>query len=255
MKPALKKTFSAIIIALASLVIVIGIASLAMVQGGTSILPGRGDSTATPTLAIITEASDVGGSDGTGGSGGSTGSSKPTITQVASMGDQTATPPSVLSCETPEGWMPIIVMPDQTLNEIAAQYNTSPEILQEGNCLDGSSIQAGSIIFVPTTAQTSQSSIPCGPPAGWVIYYVQPGDTLYGIATMFGTTVNQLVNANCLNTTYVYSGQRLYVPPYYAYPIQPIIQPTPWITIPDLLTPEVPYLPTGIPFPILPPSP
>jgi hypothetical protein len=43
MKPALKKTFSAIIIALASLVIVIGIASLAMVQDGTGILSGQDD--------------------------------------------------------------------------------------------------------------------------------------------------------------------------------------------------------------------
>jgi LysM repeat protein len=248
MKPALKKTFSAIVIALASLVIVIGIASLAMIQDGTSILPGQDDATTTPTLTQFTEGS---------GSGGSTGSSKPTITitQVPGVVDQTATPPTVLSCETPEGWMPIIVMPDQTLEEIAAQYNTTPEMLQEGNCLEDSSLQAGSILFVPMSAQASQSSVSCGPPSGWVIYYVQAGDTLYGIATMFGTSVNQLVNANCLNSTYVYTGQRLYVPPYYAYPIQPILQPTPWITIPNLLTPEVPYLPTGIPFPILPPSP
>lgn len=246
MKPALKKTFSAIIIALASLVIVIGIASLAMVQDGTSLLPGQDDASATPTLAIITEES---GSDGSDGSGGSTGSTKPTQTPKSSMSDQTATPPTVISCETPEGWMPIIVMPDQTLEEIAAQYGTTPEMLQEGNCLQDSTIQAGSLVFVPMSVQSSLSSAPCGPPAGWVIYYVQPGDTLYGIATMFGTSVNQLVNANCLNSTYVYSGQRLYVPPYYAYPILPIIQPTPWITIPDLLTPEVPYLPTGIPYP------
>jgi len=249
MKPALKKTFSAIIIALASLVIVIGIASLAMVQDGTSILPGQVDVTATstPVISVVTSEES--------GSGGSSDSTKHTNTPESSIGEQTATPPSVLSCETPEGWMPIIVMPDQTLEEIAAMYNTSPEMLQEGNCLESNSLQAGSILFVPMSAQTSQSSVTCGPPAGWVIYYVQPGDTLYGIATMFGTSVNQLVNANCLNSTYVYSGQRLYVPPYYVYPIQPIVQPTPWITIPDLLTPEVPYLPTGIPFPILPPSP
>jgi len=249
MKPALKKTFSAIIIALASLVIVIGIASLAMVQDGTSILPGQVDVTATstPVISVVTSEES--------GSGGSSDSTKHTNTPESSISEQTATPPSVLSCETPEGWMPIIVMPDQTLEEIAAMYNTSPEMLQEGNCLEGNSLQAGSILFVPMSAQTSQSSVPCGPPAGWVIYYVQPGDTLYGIATMFGTSVTQLVNANCLNSTYVYSGQRLYVPPYYAYPIQPIVQPTPWITIPDLLTPEVPYLPTGIPFPIFPPTP
>jgi LysM repeat protein len=241
MKPALKKTFSAIIIALASLVIVIGIASLAMVQDGTSILPGRDKATSTPTPAIITEVS------GLDGSGDSTGSTRPTNTQETSVAEQTATPPPVYSCDTPEGWMPIIVMPDQTLEEIAAMYNTSPEMLQEGNCLEDGSIQAGSILFVPMPVQSNQSSAPCGPPAGWVIYYVQPGDTLYGIAAMFGTSVNQLINANCLSSTYVYTGQRLYVPPYYAYPAPIIIQPTPWITIPDLLTPEVPYLPTGIP--------
>lgn len=249
MKPALKKTFSAIIIALASLVIVIGIASLAMVQDGTSILPGRGDATATSTPVI----SDVTLEES--GSGGSSDSTKHTNTPESSIGEQTVTPPSVISCETPEGWMPIIVMPEQTLEKLATQYGTTSEMLQQGNCLRDENLVAGTILFVPAKAAQSNQPVPCGPPAGWAIYYVQPGDTLYGIATMFGTSVNQLVNANCLNSTYVYSGQRLYVPPYYAYPVQPLVQPTPWITIPDLLTPEVPYLPTGIPFPIFPPTP
>jgi len=236
MKPALKKTFSAILIALASLVIVIGIASLAMVQDGINILPRSDDASATPTLV----------SDST----------KPTDTTGPVDSAQSATPPSTYTCATPEGWMPIIIMPDQTLDDIASMYKTSPEMLQEGNCLEGDEILAGTILFVPMTAQTSQSSAPCGPPAGWVIYYVQPGDTLYGIAAMFGTSANQLINANCLSRTTLYVGQRLYVPPYHVYPIQPIVPAaTPWITIPELLTPEIPYLPTGIPFPILPPSP
>lgn len=240
MKPALKKTFSAILIALASLVIVISIASLAMVQDGTSILRGQDKATPTPT-----QDSGVGS-----GSSGSNDSNEPTknssIATDSNATDQSATPPSPLSCTTPDGWMPIIVMPGQTLDEIAAQYKTSPEMLKEGNCLVDDTVQAGTIIFVPV-AVANQTSAQCGPPAGWVIYYVQPGDTLFGIATMTGTTVNQLMVANCLKSAYVYTGQRLYTPPYYVYPIQPIWTPEPtWITFPMLMTPQPPItLPTG----------
>jgi LysM repeat protein len=248
MKPALKKTFSAILIALASLVIVIGIASLAMVQDGTSILRGQDDASATPTL--------VSTSQGSGGLSGSTDSTNPTDSAglegsvTPSLTDQTVTPSGALVCDTPEGWMPIIVMPNQTIEQLAALYKTTAEMLQQGNCLAVKKVEAGTIIFIPASAtQGNQSSVQCGPPAGWVIYYVQSGDTLFGIATMTGTTVNQLMVANCLKSTYVYTGQRLYTPPYYVYPLQPVLIPTPWITIPDLLTPEVPYLPTGIPFP------
>ncbi len=255
MKPALKKTFSAILIALASLVIVIGVASLAMVQDGKSILPGQNDASATPTLVSTLL--------GSGGLSGSTESTKPTDSAEAEesttpvVAIKTVTPSGALVCDTPEGWMPIIVMPNQTIEQLAALYKTTAEMLQQGNCLAVKKVEAGTIIFIPASATvSSQSSVQCGPPAGWVIYYVQPGDTLYGIAAMFGTSANQLINANCLSSTTIYVGQRLYVPPFYVYPIQPLPLWTPTSpicsTIADCLTPEIPYLPTGIPFPILP---
>jgi LysM repeat protein len=247
MKPTLKKTFSAILIALASLVIVIGITSLAMVQGGKRLLPGTED-TSTPTL-VSTE-------PGTVITLTSVSETVITLTSVPENTAQTSTS-SPFSCSTPKDWMPIIVMPNQTLKDIADQYKTSPEALQEGNCLKDLNIQENTIIFVPlTTPETGQGSAQCGAPAGWVYYYVQPGDTLYNIAAAYGISVNQLMFANCLKTVSIYVGQTLYVPnvpPYSVYPIQPIIVPTPWITIPDLLTPEVPYLPTGIPYPLPPP--
>jgi LysM repeat protein len=242
MKPALKKTFSAILIALASLVIVLGIASLAMVQGGINILPGRDGATATPTMAP---------SEGSG-SGGSSGSIKPTTTDSTPLPEAT---PVTLACVMPQGWMPIIVREGQTLEQIANLYNTSVESLQQQNCLESTDITGVTVVFVPWPTQSRATSVQCGPPAGWVIYIVQPGDTLTSIAAMFGTSVNQLINANCLKTTTIFVGQRLFVPPNFGFP-QPIIPTaTPWITIPDLLTPEVPYLPTGIPFPIFPPTP
>ena len=239
MKPALKKTFSAILIALASLVIVIGITSLAMVQGGKKLIVVKAD-TATFTLAPTELPADV----------SVVSTPVPEITSVQTH--QTPSP----TCDIPKDWMPIIVMPGQILEDIASQYKTTVEALMEGNCLEGTTVQEQTIIFVPfpTTAQTVLNTAQCGAPAGWVYYYVQPGDTLNRIAAAFGISVNQLMYANCLNSSNIYVGQALYVPnvpPYSVYPIQPIFvpTPTPWVTIPDLLTPEVPYLPTGIPFP------
>jgi LysM repeat protein len=249
MKPALRKTFSAILIALASLVIVIGIISLAMVQGGKRLLPGSAD-TETPTL-IPTEP------------GLSAITETPDSNQATSETQSATLPSSQVTCISPRGWMPIIVMPGQTLEKIAALYNTSPELLKKGNCLKDNSIQAGIIIFIPASpVQETQSRAQCGPPAGWVIYIVQSGDTLYGIATAYGTTVNQLKYANCLKNDNIYVGQRLYVPnvppnivnP--GLPLPPLWTPTPtYLTIPMLLTPQTPMLPTGIPFPIFPPLP
>jgi LysM repeat protein len=65
----------------------------------------------------------------------------------------------------------------------------------------------------PTGPPPASETLPaCGAPPGWVIYIVQPGDTLYGISLLFGVSIAELQNANCLASVYVYSGQRLYVP-------------------------------------------
>lgn len=59
--------------------------------------------------------------------------------------------------------------------------------------------------------QTSTSG--CGPYAGWVrAYIVQPGDTLFRIATMHGIRVEILQRANCKTGTLIYAGERLWVP-------------------------------------------
>lgn len=243
MKPALKKTFTALLIAFVSLVIVIGIASLSMVQGGSRLLPANKD-TATPTMETLQpETIDT-----------------PAV--IPTKESSSSIPESSPACKTPQEWMPVIVNADQSLKELATLYNTSADMLQQGNCLKEAAVKAGTILFIPVTGgtvqptQQSQSSAPCGPPVGWVIYYVQAGDTLYGIASSVGISVNQLMTANCLKGSNIYVGQKLYVPylpPYYGNPIQPLPLYTPTFpgcgTIADCLTPEVPYLPTGIPFP------
>jgi len=55
--------------------------------------------------------------------------------------------------------------------------------------------------------------IPCGPYAGWVLsYIVQPHDTLFHIATLYRTTVQALQIANCKANTFIFVGERLWVP-------------------------------------------
>ncbi|NIV31515.1 MAG: LysM peptidoglycan-binding domain-containing protein, partial [Anaerolineae bacterium] len=53
---------------------------------------------------------------------------------------------------------------------------------------------------------------PCVPPSDWGVYPVQQGNTLYSLAQRYNTDVEALMRVNCLNTTTIFVGQRLYVP-------------------------------------------
>ena len=73
--------------------------------------------------------------------------------------------------------------------------------------------------FRPTDTLTSTftntalpSSTPCVPQYSWPIYYVQRGDTLSSLARATGSSVNELMLANCLPDPRINVGQRLYVP-------------------------------------------
>lgn len=64
----------------------------------------------------------------------------------------------------------------------------------------------------------------CIIPSGWDwIHVVQPGDSIYFIASRHGTTALAIVQANCLPNYYLFPGQRLYLPP----PLPPTSTPTP----------------------------
>ena len=68
----------------------------------------------------------------------------------------------------------------------------------------------------PTKARSAQSkpkATTCsGHPAGWVQYTVRPGDTLYKIGLQTGVNWVTLRNANCLPSSLIRTGQRLWVP-------------------------------------------
>jgi len=64
--------------------------------------------------------------------------------------------------------------------------------------------------FPPTLAATITA---CAPPSGWVRnYIVQTGDTLFRISGLYGISAVQLQRGNCLNSTIIVPGQRLWVP-------------------------------------------
>ncbi len=75
-------------------------------------------------------------------------------------------------------------------------------------------------ISYPTTAPTRRvptatraTAAACGPLSGWVkAYVVQPGDSLFHIATVFRTTVSTLERANCKTSSLIFAGERLWVP-------------------------------------------
>ena len=53
----------------------------------------------------------------------------------------------------------------------------------------------------------------CEPIKGWTAYIVQSGDTLFEIARASGYMTQALVEANCLDSSQIYAGQSLQIPP------------------------------------------
>ena len=67
--------------------------------------------------------------------------------------------------------------------------------------------------FTPTPTSTeSRLWIICVKRFFWPTYRIQQGDTLFSIASATGSTVNELIAANCLSNDRIYVGQLLHVP-------------------------------------------
>lgn len=90
-----------------------------------------------------------------------------------------------------------------TLSSIAAQYGTSWQTLQAMNQLpDPNKIYPGQVLKVPGGGNSNT--------APDTTYTVQKGDTLYGIATKYGTSWQHLADINGLdNPNLIYPGQVL----------------------------------------------
>lgn len=139
----------------------------------------------------------------------------PTVIRTETQSSQTVV------CVPPTGWFPYTVETGDTLNKLSASAGVSPQELIDANCLVESRLVPGSILYLPPI-QPSATPVSCGAPSNWVIYIVQPGDTLFNIAQRVNSSVSQLKYANCLTSDNIRSGQKLYVP----YQPAPIESPT-----------------------------
>ncbi|GAB4491118.1 MAG: hypothetical protein OHK0031_14360 [Anaerolineales bacterium] len=182
-----------------SIALVLGAFAIALAEGGLVSLPAASPTaspvfpTLLPTLPLLlTQA----------------GAASP-LPLPASPSPTLVPPPT--ACPPPPGWQAVLVQPYDTIDSLAALYQVPAAQLLQANCLVSNQIIAGSYIYVPP--QATITPIPCGAPFGWVIYYVQPGDTLYRISLLYQVSVAELQRANCLGaSTYIYNGQQLRVP-------------------------------------------
>ncbi|MEP6894271.1 MAG: LysM peptidoglycan-binding domain-containing protein [Chloroflexota bacterium] len=199
---ALRQMGGGLVIAIISLLLVVGGISLALSETKAPEQP-------TPTLLPIIIATSLEQSNPTPIIAPTDTLEIPSLTPIT---QPSATLAAAVVCNSPVGWVQIIVNANDTLYTIAERYKTTADILNASNCLNNTIPPAGSRLYVPPVPTVTV--IPCGPPGGWVKKHaVQPGDTLFRIALSYGITYPQLQRANCMGlSTTIYVGQLLWVP-------------------------------------------
>ncbi len=95
------------------------------------------------------------------------------------------------------------VQKGDSLWSIAKKYNTTVEELKAANNLSSNLLSIGQVLKIPTAVEL---------PENYIIYTVSSGDTLYGIANKYNTTVNDLIEYNNLSSTNLSIGQKLLIP-------------------------------------------
>lgn len=102
----------------------------------------------------------------------------------------------------------------ETLSGIADKYNVTTDQLKSWNGIsNANSIMVGQKLKVSSggSSSSSSSSSSAPKPPAPTYYTVQSGDTLSGIATKYGTTIDQLKAWNKLSSSTIQPGQKLVV--------------------------------------------
>jgi len=109
----------------------------------------------------------------------------------------------------PPGTFAYIIRPGDTFFGLAQRFNTTVEAIQRANPgVNPNNLQVGQRICIP-----SGTTPPVGCPPGTFAYTIRPGDTFFGLAQRFNTTVEAIQRANPgVNPNNLQIGQRICIP-------------------------------------------
>jgi hypothetical protein len=134
--------------------------------------------------------------------------------------DSATAPPTLTYALLTPFWTATLFLPTSTAEQIVT---SAPTLIPDATPTETS---PPTETFTPTqTAVDPQIWIVCVKRFYWSTYRVQAGDTLFSIAARAGSSVNELMQANCRENDRIYSGELLYVPRLWTDPVT--ITPTP----------------------------
>ncbi len=176
---------------------------------------------------------------------------RPTVTPTATI-TPTAGPtntPTVTPTQTP---LPTptprthIIEPGENPSYIADLYGvTVDQLIALNKIEDVRTLAVGQALLIPPPSRSDPSLDPAAPPPQ-IVYTIESGDTLLGIALSHGTTVEAISAANPnMNLDLIYPGQELVVPL-----ATPTPSPTPTSTSTPSPTPGPPHRPPDLLAPI-----
>ena len=109
-----------------------------------------------------------------------------------------------------------VIQPGDTLSSIALRYGlTTGELAAANSVINPNLIYVGQKLIVPTVSEAATPATPTSKTATVVnrLHIVQAGETLFGIALNYGTTVRSLIDANQLDRAgLIVPGQQLIIP-------------------------------------------
>ncbi len=127
-----------------------------------------------------------------------------------------------------------IVQPGDTLYSIARRFGLTVADLKRINNLVSDTLQIGQILALKETEVLPPPTLE--PEEGFIIHTVTKGDTLYSLARIYSTTVEEIKAINNLTSNILQIGQELKIPVITTVPEEPVIPEEP-------IPPEIPTIP------------